>query len=211
MVHLSVMQFTKRYTTALLIIVASFMTGCRTFIKVPSPNKQTPTTTVYLIQYNGFHNALAFNTTTGITEYSFGDWHYYALDKHTLFNITNALFFKTKATLAKKEIVWDKKSLQTLKALINTTGVCKYITPITVNAQKSEALFKQITQRYQHNIHTQAYNRARQMYYVKEETTYTLGYNCNHLVSQWLTFLGCDVTGNKCLPRFIVESPSPSR
>jgi hypothetical protein len=188
--------------TILLLLLLCCTGGCATRV-FPPANLREPTT-VYLTNY-GRHASLILPTSPGtLTEYSYGDWTFFAEAKTTPGNAIAALFWSRQAALGRRSIVDDHDAdglARDLKATVQT---------VRVEREAASALSHQLDERYAQHLQTEIYNPEYQTYFVADDEHYGLCNNSNMMTARWLGQLGCTVRGPALLSNFAVEKPNSS-
>jgi len=176
--------------------------GCATRI-LPPANVRDPTT-VYLTNY-GRHASLILPTSPGtLTEYSYGDWTFYAEAKTTPVNAIAALFWSRQAALGRRSLPDNHDRAQLARDLSAT------VQTVQVERQAVSALGQRLEERYGQHLQTEIYNPEYQTYFVADDEHYGLCNNSNMLTARWLADLGCTVRGPALLSNFVVEKVSSS-
>jgi hypothetical protein len=174
--------------------------GCATRV-FPPANVREPTT-VYLTNY-GRHASLILPTSPGtLTEYSYGDWTFFAEAKTTPANAIAALFWSRQAALGRRSIIDDHDPValaRELKASVQT---------VRVEREAVSALGHHLEERYAQHLQTEIYNPEYQTYFVADDEHYGLCNNSNMMTARWLGQLGCTVRGPALLSNFAVQKPN---
>src|SRR5436190_14844853 len=93
----------RRTLIALLCVGCVGVAGCATRI-VPPRVGPAEAARVAVADY-GYHSTLIFpNSAGGLTEYAYGDWTYFAQNRHSFLNALHALFCSEQATLGRRVI-----------------------------------------------------------------------------------------------------------
>jgi len=146
---------------------------------------------LYLIKYTTWgHHSLAFYNEGVLTEFTYGDWQLFALNKRDSWTAWKNMTFFTQGALGRKQTAWDSR-----ESFCDKFSGCETVVPFLAPANKAEALHKKLQQAYNSNIHTEVYNPDEQVYFVKYDVTYWGFHNCNHELVDWLEFMGADVSG----------------
>jgi hypothetical protein len=187
---------------SVLLLLLCFTSGCATQV-FPPANVREPTT-VYLTNY-GRHASLILPTSPGtLTEYSYGDWTFFAEAKTTPVNAIAALFWSRQAAFGRRSLTDDRDPdglARELKATVQT---------LLVERGAVCALGQQLEGRYARHPQTEIYNPEYQTYFVADDEHYGLCNNSNMMTARWLRQLGCTIRGPALLSNFAVEKPSSS-
>ncbi|WP_304639136.1 hypothetical protein [Pseudomonas sp.] len=70
---------------------------------------------------------------------------------------------------------------------------------------KVDALIRFLDAKFEQSDHEPWFSEARQLSFIPHPRPYTLGYNSNHMVADWLRSLDVDVQGNPALGRWRLE------
>jgi hypothetical protein len=176
--------------------------GCATHV-IPPEVVHEPAT-VYLADY-GRHASLILPTAPGtLTEYSFGDWTFYAEAKTTPVNAIAALFWSRQSALGRRWIVDDRDPGELagqLKASVQS---------FEVERAAASSLTRQLDERYAQHLRTEIFNPSYQTYFVADEEHYGICNNSNRMTARWLGQLGCTIRGPALLSNFVVVKTSSS-
>ena len=124
-------------STLVLVLLLCCIGGCATHVSPPA-NVRDPTT-VYLTNY-GRHASLILPTAPGtLTEYSYGDWTFYAEAKTTPANALAALFWSRQAALGRRSLAEYSDPAQLARDLkANVQPVCVEREAVTALGQRLE-------------------------------------------------------------------------
>ncbi|HEX3357636.1 MAG TPA: DUF2459 domain-containing protein [Tepidisphaeraceae bacterium] len=172
------------------MIVPLLLTGCFSGTIHP-PASPTNPVTVYIPDY-GKHSAVVLPdpATGGYIEWAFGDWNYFALGHTGLKDALSALFVSPQSTLGRR-VIPPQSDDDAMKQTLEANGLLR----ITISADRSASLMKELNDRYQKNIDSMIHSTYSHMDNVKDAEHYWGLHNCNHLTAQWLRELGCKVDG----------------
>ncbi|MCA1797899.1 MAG: hypothetical protein LC632_00185 [Xanthomonadaceae bacterium] len=143
---------------------------------------------VFLLDH-GRHTSLALTTDARtVVRYSYGDRRWYALGDTGLRSGFNALFRDTPAVLMRVEL----QAAPTLDAVVRAVGIeVERAYVLMAPTQRVDALAGKLESLYR----TGAGDPDAR--FAPHPTPYTLGYNSNHAIADWLGELGCDVRGSR--------------
>ncbi len=177
-------------TIAIFTAVSLFILGaCATKVKLPQPAPQM--TKVYLLKYSTWgHHSLAFYEEGMLTEYTYGDWELFALNKRDAWTAWKNMTFFTQGALGKKSISW-----QPGESLCERFKDCETATSFYAPTENVFALQKELHNAYQDQSRSEVYNAPEGVYFVKYPPSYWAFHNCNHELAHWLQLLGADISG----------------
>src|SRR3954453_12581474 len=111
------------WSTVLMLLLLCGTGGCATHVSPPSYVRDP--TTVYLTNY-GRHASLILPTSPGtLTEYSYGDWTFYAEGKTTPPNAIAALFWSRQSALGRRSLVDDHDPERLARELSASVQTCQ--------------------------------------------------------------------------------------
>lgn len=167
-----------------------FMTSsCATVLKLPDTTPDMKT--VYLIKYSSWgHHSLAFYSNGFLTEYTFGDWALYALNKRDSWTAWKNMTFFTQGALGRKQTKWNQQE----RFCDKFTG-CEQAVSFLAPTTKVLELQDRLQRSYEEKLDTQVYNRKEEVYFVQYDVQYWGFHNCNHELVDWLEILGAEVSG----------------
>ena len=165
--------------------------------------------TVYVTDY-GRHASVVVSTGPQVlTEYTYGDWTYFAEAKATFPNALAALFCSKQAALGRRRLT-DPGDPARLAADLRAS-----VQSLRVEADAVRDLSARLDARYEQQESSEIYNPSESMFFVKDPEHYSLTHNSNRMTARWLFDLGCNVCGPSLLSNFVVEnradkSPPPA-
>ena len=159
--------------------------------KLTLPKTAPAMTKVYLIKYSTWgHHSLAFYNHGSLTEFTYGDWELFALNKRDPWTAFKNMAFLTPGCLGRKSTSWDPGQL-----ICENFKDCEMAVSFFAPADKVKKLHHQLQNAYGANAETEYYNPGERVYFVKYDVPYWIFHNCNHELADWLKYLGADVSG----------------
>jgi len=194
----------SRYTAIVILsVLALVLIGCA-LIRSPTliipPTDPVNPTTVYVINY-GYHSRLILpDRQDGLLQYTYGDWHYFALNQQNLRDGLAALLIPTTGTLGRKRA-------NDITELQQELGSDWQDTLLSFEVARTQAaqLLESLHERFNQNIDTRIVTSRNNLAFVQDEQEYTLFHNSNHELVNWLEALDCQVEGFITLPNFQVK------
>ncbi len=176
-----------------LMLIA--LCGCVT--QVSPPAHPSDPVTIYVADY-GRHASIVLPTTRNtLTEYSYGDWRFYALGHNDVLSGIGALFCSEQAAMGRRRVT----ALATTQALVSALG-CESVLPLRVDGPAAVKLVGELDARYSLHEDGQLYNRVYFTYFVKDAEEYGLFNNSNMMTARWLREAGCRTYGWALLSKF---------
>ncbi len=180
------------------MICLTYLAGCGATRVTPPADVKDPVT-VYLTDYGRHSSIVLPSAPNRLSEFTFGDWSFYAEGKQNAWTGFVALFFSPQSALGRR-IVADphdpKKLGETLRATVHGIAVERAC------AQRLQSLLEQ---RFERHAATERYNPTFKVEFVKDEEHYSLLNNSNQATARWLKDLGCQVHGPAVMSNFVVE------
>ncbi|QDZ40482.1 DUF2459 domain-containing protein [Euhalothece natronophila Z-M001] len=187
-------------------MIATVILVAKLIILIYAPNFIIPPrdpvapTTVYVLDY-GFHSRLVLpDRGARLIQYGYGDWQHFALQERNLITTLKALFIPTQGTLAREELINSSTIQEIAEAQARITSLT-----IEVANEKVVKLRNKLQDRFDRNIETKVEGNRTNVQFVKDDQDYTIFYNSNHQVADWLEELGCEVEGVLILPNFQLQ------
>jgi hypothetical protein len=172
-----------------LTLVLNLLSACSTKLKLPAQTQQMET--VYLLKYSTWgHHSLAFYKTGILTEFTYGDWELFALNKRDWWTGWKNMTFLTQGALGRKSTPWNPG-----EPLCGKFKDCEIAVPFSAPADKVSALLSRLQNAYENNAATAVYNELEEVYFVKYAVSYWIFHNCNHELADWLEMIDVEVTG----------------
>ncbi|MBF0280815.1 MAG: hypothetical protein HQM13_23690 [SAR324 cluster bacterium] len=184
-------------------LVLSFLGACSTSLKLPPKSKDMEK--VYLLKYLTWgHHSLAFYRNGHLTEFTYGDWELFALNKRDSWTAFKNMTFFTPGALGRKSV-----ALEAGDSICDKFKGCVQIVPFMAPKAKVSELWNRLQKLYEQNAQTEVYNENEEVFFVKYDRPYWGFHNCNHELADWLEEIGGEVSGKIFYnPRFI-EGMSP--
>ncbi|MCM1982057.1 DUF2459 domain-containing protein [Lyngbya confervoides] len=181
--------------------------GSRAQIQAADP-PQSPTTTVYVALYPGFHASLLLPIATGYREYAYGEWGFYAHSQETLWGGLKALLWPTPATLGRRTLGGPSPADPSLEIghLKRRMGV-ETLLPIQVDRALALDLNQRLD-RFFDPTFPKIYNPSYRLEFVRHPRPYHLWHNCNHFIAEQLRQLGVAVQGDPIGGNFVLSVPN---
>lgn len=197
---------TRGFRTLCLIACALGLAGCATVVIPPlDPRDPVP---VFVLDH-GQHSSLVLPADEGrLVRYAYGDWDYYALRKVTLVHGLRALLWPTPAALGRRVLPGPPQPDRVERQV---RVVIERMFVVHVEAGAVRRLREELDAVFQAGLNTLLYNDAYDLEFVAHPVPYTLRYNSNYVVAEWLRRLGCEVRGNPVLPNWKIVEPASHR
>jgi hypothetical protein len=192
-----------RSTTAACMLSA-LLTSCSWTITPPPP--ATEPKVVFVSDY-GKHTRVALQTGPHeLTEYGFGDWHFYAKGDKGLASGIKAIATPTGSALARRTLPFTRDAAE----FVATAGA-RRSERMEIEAALVNQLARALKARHQQNSSTAIHSEETGFTYVRDDLPYHLFQNSNHQAADWLEQLGCTISGTPILSNFRVTAPSETR
>lgn len=176
----------------------AFGSGCATRI-IPPENVPDPTT-VSVMNY-GLHSSLILPGGTGESvEYAYGQWKWFAQGKTDPWRVCSALFWPAAGTIGRRPLPFPASD----EMALHQDGAKSAIS-FRVSAAAALRLEHQLDGEMAESSET-LFNANQQMYFAKVPELYWGGHNCNTVLAQWLSELGCEIKGPALLSNFHLKS-----
>jgi hypothetical protein len=178
----------------LLLLAALGLGGCRHMID--PPRSVSDPVDVFVIDY-GHHASLALpGVDSGLVEWSWGDWNWFALGRTGPLKGLQALFASPRSTLSRRELGRARQA-QELAAL---AGAGKVL-PLAVERERAQALLRHLDARWRRRL-AEAVMHPSGRVLVPDDARYSLFNNSVHQLARWLEALGADVSGTGVTANF---------
>ena len=198
-----IIKKTLLFITLSICIIA--FSACGTVLKLPKPTNNMDS--VYLLKYSTWgHHSLAFYDGSTFTEFTYGDWDLFALNKRDAWTAWKNMTFLTQGALGRKSI-----SLKSKESICDKFVGCERVVRFLAPKNKVKMLFFMLQKKYNENINTEIYNSNEDVYFVKDVESYWGLHNCNHQLVEWLELLGVEVTGRVFYKPDLIEGMIPSQ
>ncbi len=196
-----VMSTPARYgITALTLTI--LLTGCVGTVTRPDEHALEQPRPAWLVDHGRHASLVLTREDDSMVRYLYGEWRWYALQEMGFFRVWPTLFFPTQAALGRKEMTGPPGEA-TIRQQIPV--VIEAIHELAAEAERIDELDRHLTQRFQAAIDTLHYNHDYDLEFVHDPRSYTVFYNSNHVVRDWLRDLDIEVSGNPMWGRWRVE------
>ena len=182
-----------------VIVTAAALAGCTTSI-IP-PADPTDPVSVFVLDY-GRHSSLLLPDTSAqaFTEYAYGDWNWFALDRSEWYDVFPTLFWPTRGALGRRTLHVESNP-ETIMGVV----ACEHVLEVTVSARRASELSAELDSQFEQRSETLHYQPLYDLSFVHGETAFHLFENCNHMLADWLRALGCEVRGPAMAADFVVR------
>lgn len=200
-------RFFLEVTLSMALIV--MVSGCGTTVVQPPRDPPEPRP-VFLLDH-GRHTSLVVSTDTGqMVRYAYGDWRYYADGDTRLRSGLAALFCRTPATLARRELAGPPEEMAILRQL--RVGV-EQIHPLAVPGANADRLREELDALHARGEAEHLYVPEYDLVFAPYPEPYTWRNNSARKVAEWLRALDVEVKGLALISRWEViepeDGPSP--
>jgi hypothetical protein len=184
-------------TRALLAVVLALQTfGCGA--RITPPARVLEPRTVFL-QTEARHSSIVLPNDDGRwVEYTYGDWHWFAL-------IDTRWQVAVRAMLGSPQATFGRRTYPSHPESLTVT-----LRPIVVESSRVRALRTELEARFSRRAEASIYNAEYGIWFVPDDERYHVFNNCNHLTARWLRRLGCQVSGWSLTNRFSIDKRQTS-
>lgn len=166
-------------------------------MRVRTPRVEGPAASIFLVD-GGDHSGVIFRREDGrLVEYGYGWWDWYALNHDRWYNVFPLLVFPGQGTLARRTL----PPASGAEALRLAHGF-ERVWEIGADRRRVEALRESLDAAYDLRAEGEIDNPKTGMTCVPSDRLYTLFYNCNTAVAEWLEAVGCEVSGQRLTAEF---------
>ncbi len=184
--------------TLWLLLSALVLGGCSTTVVVPPPPPEQPRA-VFLLDH-GRHASLALETAEGaLVRYSYGEWGWYAERRTGAARAVAALLVETPAALGRRRLPGPAQEAALRRQL--RVGI-EQLHRFDAEAEAVDRLQLELDTLFAAAPTAPLYNADFDLEFVPHPVDYSLRYNSNRAVADWLRQLGCSVSGNPVLSRW---------
>jgi hypothetical protein len=174
--------------TALLLFVC-LTSSCSTVVKLPAATDNTEA--VYLLKYSTWgHHSLAFYDDGRLTEFTYGDWELFALNKRDSWTAWKNMTFPTGGALGRKSI-----EIKSGEPICERFTGCEAVVFFDAPGDKVNQLKNLLEREYIDGLESEVFNEAEDVFFVKHRDPYWGFHNCNHELVEWLEALGAEISG----------------
>ena len=180
-----------------LIVLLLPLAGCSARI-VPPAQPDEPRV-VFLLDH-GRHSSLVLARADGtLVRYSYGDWRYYAEGETGLIHGARAVFVPSPAALGRRELPGPATAENVGRQVL---VVIERILSLQAEASAVDGLQTRLEAIYLANHDRVLFRAEYDLEFVPHPRAYTLGYNSNRAVADWLIELGSEIHGTPILSRW---------
>ena len=177
--------------------------GCTSYIAPPAAGQRWAS--VYLADY-GKHTSVLFIDQGKLTEYAFGDFNWFALNKNSPVDGIIALLFSPGSGLGRRQMEIPAADAN-MAQYIRARRVIGFFAP----GDRVEAVAKGLDEQFRSHLDTVHYNPRIGLWFVRVGERYWLFHNCNHVTARWLREMGCRVSGLTVTSDFRVREEAAGR
>ena len=194
-------QIATLLTLALLLLLLLVgLGGCQQRIEPPASVSKP--VGVFVIDY-GRHASLAMphEEESGLVEWSWGDWNWFALERTGARQGLQALFAASPSTLSRRELA----PVEDADELAARVGAEEVLT-LNVEQERVWALLDHLEARWRRRLDEAVMHPSGRVF-VPEDKRYNLFNNSAHEVARWLEALGAKVSGTSFTANFKLREP----
>ncbi|QOC21703.1 hypothetical protein IC757_11705 [Wenzhouxiangella sp. AB-CW3] len=192
-------------TCLLLIVSGILLAGCVGTVTQPDATTFDQSRSAYLLDHGRHSTLVLTREDDSMVRYLYGEWRWYALQETGFFRVWPTLFFPTQAALGRKELAGPPDEAAIRRQV---PVVIREIHELAAESEHIDALDRKLEQRFNDNIDTLHYNPNYDLEFVHDPVDYTVFYNSNHVVADWLRELGIEVRGNPIWGTWRVINPA---
>jgi hypothetical protein len=189
-----------------IALIASLITvaGCAGSITPPA-DPEGPVS-MFVLDY-GRHSSVALPGpgSSGLVEYAYGDWNWFALDKSAWYDVFPTLFWPTQGALGRRALHAEASA----DGLLRFVG-CEAVHEVPVGGDGAGELAAELGEHFERERDTLHYQSLYDLEFVHAQRSFHLFHTCNDAVVDWLRRVGCRVRGPVLSNDFIVR-PVPGR
>ncbi len=182
-----------RRIALLLLLLSVLLTGCVGTVTRPDTDRIEQPRSAFLLDHGRHASLVLTREDDSLVRYLYGEWRWYALQDTGFFRVWPTLFFPTQAALGRKELT-GPAGKHTIRRQIPV--VIREIHELPAEADRIDELDRRLKQRFEDAIDTLHHNPDYDLRFVHDPVDYTVFYNSNHVVADWLRELGIEVRGN---------------
>jgi hypothetical protein len=176
------------------------LAGCSATLQGPTGAAETRT--VQLLEHGRHSSLLLTSSDATRVRYAYGDWAWYVEEDTGVISGGRALLRNSQAGLGRQRLGPEEPG----RPLAAQIGIgIENIYRFDVPSDKVDALIRFLDAKFEQSDHEPWFSEARQLSFIPHPRPYTLGYNSNHMVADWLRSLDVDVQGNPALGRWRLE------
>ena len=184
----------------LFLLLASLGLGACQHVIEPPASVSDPVE-VFVIDY-GRHASLALpKEDSGLVEWSWGDWNWFALERTGPVEGVQALFASRRSTLSRRELA-PARSAKELAARVGAEEALA----LDVERQRARDLRHRLEARWLRR-REQAVSHPSGRVFVPDDARYSLSNNSVHELARWLEALGAKVSGTGATANFKLREP----
>ncbi len=186
----------------LLTLSAWLLTGCVGIVTRPDADQIDQPGSAFLLDHGRHTSLLLTREDESMVRYLYGEWRWYALQEAGPLRWLPTAFIPTQATLGRRELAGPPTESSIRRQV---PVVIRKVHELPAEADLINSLDHRLDQRFNAAIETLHYNTDYDLEFVHDPVDYTIFYNSNHVVADWLRELGIEVTGNPVWGRWRVE------
>jgi hypothetical protein len=177
----------------LLVVLIILLSGCVGTVTRPAGDAIDQPRPVFLLDHGRHSSLVLTREDDSMVRYLYGEWRWYALQETGFFRVWPVLFFPTQAALGRKGLTGPPEETSIRRQI---PVVIQAIHELPAEAERIDELDRRLEQRFEDATDTLLYNRDYDLEFVHDPVDYTVFYNSNHVVADWLRELGIEVRGN---------------
>lgn len=177
---------------AFCALLVALLTACTTTV-TPPPAPRDPVT-VYVADH-GRHASILLPRPGGeLVEFSYGEWKWFALGKKSLWRTPAVLFWPTAAALGRRSWPANLSHPELAARMQLGTAEGTALHAIVVDHRRTASLLLLLEERHMRNRNARSTVLNDGLVFTPDPSSFSLFYNCNSAVADWLERLGCEVS-----------------
>lgn len=183
-------------------MLLAFASGCAGVVTRTEPVADEPTRPVLLLDHGRHTSLVLTREDESLVRYLYGDWRWYAEGQTGLLRAVPTLFLPTRSALGRRELT-GPPAPDNVRRQIRVQIDTIYL--LTAKASLIDRLDQRLERHFAEREEEQIFNADYDLEFVPGPRPYTVFFNSNHWVADWLRELGIDARGNPVFGHWRVE------
>jgi hypothetical protein len=177
----------------LLTLSVWLLNGCVGTVTRPDVETIKQPRPVYLVDHGRHTSLVLTREDESMVRYLYGEWRWYALQEAGPLRLIPTAFIPTQATLGRRELSGPPTESSIRRQV---PVVIRKVHELPAEADLIDRMDHRLDLRFNAAIETLHYNVDYDLEFVHDPVDYTIFYNSNHVIADWLRELGIEVGGN---------------
>ena len=184
-----------RFNSALAcgVFALVLLAGCAGTISRPATEPGQTVQPLFLVDHGRHSSVVLVREDESMVRFAYGDWEWYAMGRSGPLRTLPTLFARTRGALGRQQLEGPATAENVRRQI---AVVIREVHLLEADSERSRLLKERLEHRFSAGLDELHYNKEFDLEFVPDPRPYTLFYNSNHVVADWLSEAGIETGGN---------------